>query len=271
MRVLILFESCTGNTEFGVEAVRRALDKQGHQCTVIRFREIHPNQVGDYDLYCFATPIMCFAPLASVWRFLKEMPDMRDRPAFFFFTAGGAAGPSHKLIARELRRHGMVVLGSRLLVCPDSFPVTRGLYKSIHRWLPLQRSVRKLADFAVDMARKARLLQEGSGVKLPRYYLLPNPIFPATLFAMHGGLRRSLGKRTVDEEACDQCGLCVDVCPVSAVHLDPFPVFSQSCIGCWACLNNCPASAILSSVAKPRNLYHGLQNKEEKLRKLGLY
>jgi ferredoxin len=271
MRVLILFESCTGNTEFGVEVVRRALNNQGHDCTVIRCREICPHEVGDYDLYCFATPIMSFAPLASVWRFIKEMPDMKDRPAFFFFTAGGAAGPSHKLIARELRKHGMVVLGSRLLVCPDSFPVTRGLYKSIHRWLPLQRSVRKLADFARDMAQKAQLLQGGSEVKLPRYYLLPNPIFPATLFAMRGGLHRLLGKRTVDDKACNQCGLCVDVCPVSAVRLDPLPVFSQSCIGCWACLNNCPTSAILSSMAKPRNFYHGLQNRDTKLKKLGLY
>lgn len=271
MRVLILFESCTGNTEFGVEVMRRALEKRGHDCEVIRYREIRPQEVGDYDLYCFATPIMSFAPLVSVWRFIKEMPPLESRPAFVFFSSGGVAGPSHKLMARELRKHGMVVLGSRLLVCPDSFPITRGLYKGVYRSFPLQRSLRKLAGFAAEMAEKAQLHNKGIEVKIPHYLLLPNPIFPLTFFALRGELYRWLGERTVDNKACDQCGLCVEVCPVSAVHLDPFPAFSTSCIGCWACLNNCPRSAILSSAAKPKNFYRGLKDKDVKLKKIGLY
>jgi NAD-dependent dihydropyrimidine dehydrogenase PreA subunit len=271
MRILFLFESCTGNTEFGVEVMRRALQDKGHDCTVMRYREIRPDEVGDHDLYCFATPIMSFAPLASVWRFIKEMPPLEGSPAFVFFSSGGVAGPSHKLIARELRKHGMVVLGSRLLVCPDSFPVTRGLYKGIYRGLPMLHSLRKLAGFAVEMADKAQLHRQGIVVKVPRYLLLPNPIFPLTLFALRGELYRWLGERTADNQACNKCGICREVCPVSAVRLDPFPTFSTSCIGCWACLNNCPNSAILSTAAKPENYYGGLKDKDVKLRKMGLY
>lgn len=270
MRVLILFESCTGNTKFGVEVIRRSLEKHGHDCEVVRFREISPADVGLYDLYCFAAPIMSFAPLVSVWRFVKEMPLLEGRPAFLFFSSGGVAGPSRKLMARELRRHGMVVLGDRLLVCPDSFPVTRGWYKGVYRGFPRLRSLRKLASFAVDMSEKAVLLNNGVEIKKPRYFLLPNPIFPLTIFALRGGLWRWLGRREVVEAQCDRCGLCVEVCPESAVRLDPFPVFSNSCIGCWACLNRCPRSAIRSSSARSENFYRGLEKKSVKLKKIGL-
>jgi ferredoxin/flavodoxin len=50
--------------------------------------------------------------------------------------------------------------------------------------------------------------------------------------------------KTVNEETCTQCGECAEVCPVAAVNLDPYPVFSAACFDCFNCIRLCPEEAI---------------------------
>ena len=54
--------------------------------------------------------------------------------------------------------------------------------------------------------------------------------------------------KTIDEEACTQCGTCEAVCPVGAVVLDPDPVFNARCFDCFNCVRECPEDAIIFSV-----------------------
>lgn len=48
-----------------------------------------------------------------------------------------------------------------------------------------------------------------------------------------------------DQDACIQCGACVDRCPMKAVSMDDanHPVIDTACIGCGQCALTCPASA----------------------------
>jgi hypothetical protein len=122
MQVLLLYESCTGNTAYGVEVIRRVLVKDGHSCTVERFRDAGASEVHGFDLYGFATPLNSFAPLAPVWSWLKALPQLPGKPAFIFTTGNGYAGVAHRLMARRLRKHGLVVLGHHLMKSADSCP-----------------------------------------------------------------------------------------------------------------------------------------------------
>lgn len=54
--------------------------------------------------------------------------------------------------------------------------------------------------------------------------------------------------KTVTTELCTQCGLCAEACPVSAIELDPYPVFLSHCFGCFSCARECPENAIESAV-----------------------
>ena len=46
-------------------------------------------------------------------------------------------------------------------------------------------------------------------------------------------------------EACIQCGACVDTCPVEAIsEQEGKHVISDECISCGACVDSCPADAI---------------------------
>jgi NAD-dependent dihydropyrimidine dehydrogenase PreA subunit len=51
----------------------------------------------------------------------------------------------------------------------------------------------------------------------------------------------------VQEERCDGCGTCVEVCPVGAVQLvaGRAQIDRASCTGCMLCLDSCPNDAIV--------------------------
>ncbi len=272
MKVLALYESITGNTAFAVEAVRLVVEGLGHECTVARYSKTSPRDLAGQDLYCFATPVMSFAPLAPVWRFLGRTADAGGAPAFFVTTCGGWPGAAHSLLGYRLRTRGFRVLGDHYMTCADSWPVSRTAFRRLYGRLDLpgRASLLKLADFTGEMCGRAERLHVGAHVELPRYRPRPTLTLPLALNALGGGLRRSFGRRTVDAASCNRCGLCVKACPVSAVTLEDVPVFSRYCIGCWGCFNACPESAIRSSLAAASSRYAGIADVKGRLREAGL-
>lgn len=51
---------------------------------------------------------------------------------------------------------------------------------------------------------------------------------------------------TLLEDACTQCGTCVDSCPSGAVSLqERIIIHKSSCILCCACVKNCPEEALI--------------------------
>jgi len=48
------------------------------------------------------------------------------------------------------------------------------------------------------------------------------------------------------QEKCDECGICMEVCPVSAVEKSPkgMSINPVSCVGCGICVPRCPREAI---------------------------
>jgi NAD-dependent dihydropyrimidine dehydrogenase PreA subunit len=51
----------------------------------------------------------------------------------------------------------------------------------------------------------------------------------------------------VDEDKCEGCGECVDVCPVEVFEMQngkSIPVNADECLGCESCVEVCEAGAI---------------------------
>ncbi|VVB84138.1 F(420)H(2) dehydrogenase subunit I [uncultured archaeon] len=83
-----------------------------------------------------------------------------------------------------------------------------------------------------------------------------------------GLARRDMGKKSVDETLCTECGLCEKLCPYEAIKCSPKPVFDMAkCYGCWRCYNHCPVKAIYTKKYRGAGHYpHPISQLEEKLK-----
>ena len=56
----------------------------------------------------------------------------------------------------------------------------------------------------------------------------------------------------VDRQLCDECGLCMPLCPPTAIEMrrEGLIVFAETCTGCGKCIAPCPVGALLM-VANP--------------------
>jgi ferredoxin len=49
----------------------------------------------------------------------------------------------------------------------------------------------------------------------------------------------------VNKDTCTGCGICVEVCPVTAIKLDAVAKVDEgTCTDCGACVDECPVTAI---------------------------
>ncbi len=57
--------------------------------------------------------------------------------------------------------------------------------------------------------------------------------------------RFALSKTYLATSDCNNCNLCIEACPVSAIRtLDGYPYWTYTCESCMKCMNNCPKRAI---------------------------
>ncbi len=66
---------------------------------------------------------------------------------------------------------------------------------------------------------------------------------------------KDTAKNFIIESQCNNCGICVKVCPKNNITLSDVVSFKSSCISCYGCTHNCPQNAIRVKGEKSKERY----------------
>jgi ferredoxin/flavodoxin len=270
MKILILYSSGTGNTKFACQVAKIVMERAGHEVTMKTYKKAAGERLGEHDAFCFAAPVYEWAPARNVEQFVGSMPRLEGKCAFMLTSSAGAKGQATELFATMLKKKGLTVLGDYNFICPDSWGGTRRWSYTEDEASPTVESVRELAAFVEKMLSGIDAFLDGKHVRAPSYRVRPTGLYWASRFSrLAPSARAKMGKKKVDEAACTECRVCEKNCPVGAITLDPYPVFSRECIACWSCINMCPTDCITTAIDSRRH-YKGIARRDELLKKAGL-
>jgi len=270
LKILILYYSGTGNTEFACDVAKLVMEKAGHEAVMRTYAKAGKESIEGYDLYCFAAPVYEWAPAKNVERFVTSMARLPGKRAFVITSSAGAAGQAIPLFARMLEGKGLTLLGNYNLICPDTWGGSRWFSYGQDAETPTVKSVRELAAFTEKMLEAADAVEQGRHVELPEYKVKPTGFYWASrLSRMPPRARMKMGKKKVDRKECTECGVCAKNCPSGAIKLDPYPRFGNECIACWRCINTCPADCITTIIDSGHH-FKGIVDKDTLLKEAGL-
>ncbi len=249
-KVLIFFHSATGNTGWIAKKLAEALKGDGVEVDTCNISQ-RPAVIdfSGYDLIGFGCPIMGFRPSFAMTNFIDALPLQKNVPAFMFITYTGILANGTWVLASRLQRRGFVVVAQKTFFCEESWPILRAVGLISNRGKPDEQSLSHVNQYVqqlllirdqLDKNRNSQSAQIPFS-RLNLFYYLGLKVTPKNLSGM-------MGKKTVDEQKCTQCGYCMTHCPVRAIGLNPFPTFDEKCTGCWGCFNICPEGAIRTVV-----------------------
>ncbi|MDX9819049.1 MAG: EFR1 family ferrodoxin [Desulfococcus multivorans] len=199
------------------------------------------------------SPVYANHPVPPISAFLERLPEGTGAAAVPFVTWGGASsGVALYDMGSILSAKGLRLMGAAKVMAVHSLmwraenPVGEGR--------PNAADDQKIRELTASVIRKMTDGDHGKGIPLGDLDYQPAEFREELAAASLEKARGHMPQRTVHEDRCTQCGLCVEVCPTEAVELSPFPVFSDRCIFCFNCVKECPEDAIVADMSKSEKM-----------------
>lgn len=233
MRILLLYFSGTGNTQYIATKLKEELEKHNHLVSIKSIE--HGDVEEDADLIGIGYPIYAFNAPLILEKYLKKQNIMCSK--YFIFKTSGEPlrinNSSSKIIKRIMKKKKSAFQGEYHLIMP---------YNILFRFE--DEFVQKIMYYN-DLYIKYIAMNINSN----KYDSIKSNVF-ISMFAFILRLQR-LGalvnskRYKIDEKKCINCQKCLKECPVSNITLkDNKYVFGKECQMCMRCSFNCPTNAI---------------------------
>lgn len=250
----LIYFSPTGTTRTLVEAVARGLDIDTSCIEDLTYERtaLQPRSTGPATSPAvIGMPVYAGRlPVLAIERMRRHVRGL-GRPAVLVAVYGNRAFEDALLELRDLAEElGFVPVAGGAFIGEHSFSRPE---------LPIAENRPDRADIALALALGQQVRDKLNRAVHPRD--LPRLHVPGNFPYREGMLAASISPET-QTETCTRCGVCIDVCPPSAITLttDGTTTDATLCLRCCACIRACPVEAriapsrVLESGQKLHNL-----------------
>jgi Pyruvate/2-oxoacid:ferredoxin oxidoreductase delta subunit/flavodoxin len=202
------------------------------------------------DLIFFISPIHGFNYPKITLDFIRHFPKGNQKVVLMNTRAGmkighwitpGLTGIAFMLSAFWLKQKGYTVIGK----IPYDMP---------SNWISLHPALNTNSVIYIHQKMHDRVrthlerLGNGERLLLSRKDLIQDMLMAPISFLYYFMGRFIIAKTFYASPKCDDCGLCIKKCPVSAIKsVDGKPFWTVHCESCMRCMNFCPQKAIETS------------------------
>jgi ferredoxin len=188
------------------------------------------------------SPVYASHAVPPIMQCISTLPAVAGPRALPFVTWGGvSSGISLFEMGRELCRKGFTLLGAAKVLAVHSLmwqldnPLGAGHPNSEDD---------KVIEGLVDEIHRKMESSGGEGIELSRLAYQSKEVHAEMEKMTLEEAKTHIPARQLDEELCNQCEICAEVCPTDGVTLAPYPMFGEGCIYCFNCMRSCPEGAI---------------------------
>jgi len=245
---LIAYFSLGGTTAKVAAAIAAGLQSEGLRVDLQDVRENPTIDIDSYAVIGIGSPTYYFRPPFNILDFIAALPDLQQLPAFQFVLHGTYIGGASNILHQALMEKGARHIGSFTCRGADYF---LGYLKQGFLFSPDHPTHDELEEAQIFGREVVRRLSRPAGIPYQAHPSL-GLIYQLERFMTNRFFTEQMLSRffQVDPDACTSCGLCVEGCPTTNIHLgqDGVPVWGRDCLLCLNCEASCPEDAISSLV-----------------------
>ena len=234
--MIMFYFSATGNSKYIAELFCRNM---GAMCRSIEEDTDFYNIIASEDTIGFCYPVYGSRVPRLMREFARKYVDMLKHKRLIIFCTQMCFSGDGARAFTDVFPHGFAeVIYAEHFLMPNNicnlFLVPLPSKNRIHKYLGnAQRKIETVCrDISNGVIRKrgfnpgSRLLGLIQGVFLP-------------------GIEERARDRVWIDDDCNQCGLCISMCPMNNFSVDSSKVITKNnCMMCYRCINKCPQKAI---------------------------
>lgn len=233
---MIFYFSATGNSKYAADRLSEHFPGERVSIAEALRRGESVYEAAEGEKIIFVFPVYFWNLPSIVSDFIEKLTLKGDTSGVCaVITCGGQLLGADVAFRKAMRKRGISVQAVYSLKMPDNC-VNYFKLPNREAQIMMLRSAEKDLDEITDSIQFNFRVSYRSGPAGRLWTALLKPVYKS---------QSKTGKYRVGE-SCTGCGLCRDICPVSAISMENGkPVWTKkTCVWCQGCINRCPAEAI---------------------------
>lgn len=251
MKCLIVFFSQTNSTRKIAESIGQTIAAYGWDVDLKNIKYDKVDNVKEYDLLGFGTPVYYYRLPFLVKDYLESLPDLNNKAVFSFISYGSYFFDVPTEIKNILKDKNTVNIGFFAARGADKYLgyLKQGvLFSEGH---PNKKELTQAKKFAQSLMESFQAKSSSENIYNYRRRNEKGVIYNCESLLTNRWLINNIYSRLFSSsDNCLGCGKCVEECPQDNIILDSRkrPKWGNSCELCFICEMVCPVQAVNSVV-----------------------